>query len=172
MKILEKIVRRGMDNWSVAPVNIVFLGDSVTQGCFEIYYDFKMNGINTYYDFQAVYHNKLRNMLMDIFPNIPVNIINAGISGDNAVHGLERLDGDVLSCSPDLVVLCFGLNDVNGGVENLTIYEEALRGIRKKLKNNKIEYISMTPNMMNTYVDEALDNTFIDIAKQAALLFF
>lgn len=171
MEILKKLIKKSLDNWSVPPINIVFLGDSVTQGCFEIYYDYKIKSINTYYDFQAVYHNRLKNMIADFFSNTPVNIINAGISGDNAVHGLQRLEKDVIAYSPDLVVICYGLNDVNGGIENLEVYQEALEGMFKKLKKNNIECIFMTPNMMNTYVDEGLgDKIFLDIAEQTAKL--
>ena len=41
MKFLEKINQKSKDLMGTAPVTIAFLGDSVTQGCFECYYDEK-----------------------------------------------------------------------------------------------------------------------------------
>ena len=37
MKIIEKFAAKRKDNWDQPPVRIGFIGDSVTQGCFEIY---------------------------------------------------------------------------------------------------------------------------------------
>ncbi len=42
---------------------------------------------------------------------IGTKIINAGNSGDVAASGLVRLDKDVLSCNPKLVIVEFGGND-------------------------------------------------------------
>ena len=37
MRIMEKFMQKARDNWNAAPVTLAFLGDSVTQGCFELY---------------------------------------------------------------------------------------------------------------------------------------
>lgn len=131
------------DEWlyALGPVNIVFLGDSVTHGCFE-------DGV---FDFDAVYHAKLGRMLHGEKPFMPVNIINAGIGGITAKASVARLERDVLSHHPELVVVCFGLNDVNGTVEE---YTGALGTIFGELSARDIPTIFMTPNMLNTYVDE------------------
>ena len=39
------------------------------------------------------------------------DVVNAGVSGDTSADGLARLDRDVLSRDPKLVVVCFGGND-------------------------------------------------------------
>lgn len=39
-------------------------------------------------------------------------LINAGVSGDGVKEGLARLERDVLAYDPDLVIICFGTNDV------------------------------------------------------------
>ena len=88
---------------------IAFLGDSVTHGCFET-----APGGGATYDFEAVYHNRLRLMLSEKEPTRPVSVVNAGVNGDSAAGGLARLDRDVLRFRPDLCVVNFGLNDVNG----------------------------------------------------------
>lgn len=49
---------------------------------------------------------------------MPINIINAGIGGDSANVDAERLKRDVISRTPDLAVVCFGLNYINGTLGN------------------------------------------------------
>ena len=98
-------------------------------------------------------------------------MINAGICGDGSVHGLERLDRDVLSYSPSLAVICFGLNDVHQGMTGIGHYTSTLQGIFKKLKENDTEAIFLTPNMMNTYVSGFLKEAIlIDVARGTAEL--
>jgi len=52
----------------------------------------------------------LERELSSRFPG--VSIANAGVSGDTATQGLARLDRDILSLQPDLVLISFGLNDM------------------------------------------------------------
>lgn len=151
MNIMKLLAEKAKDNWNARPVTIAFLGDSVTQGCFEIY---KKNEteIETVFDKNNAYHTDVAKILAVLFPSVPVNIINAGISGDNAPHALERMEQDVLCHHPDLTVVCFGLNDCGNGVEKVEQYARALRGIFEKLRQAGSEIIFMTPNMMNPTV--------------------
>jgi Lysophospholipase L1 and related esterases len=148
------------------PVNIVFLGDSITHGSFEIYMD-KDGSIAGVYDHDSVYHTRLKQMINTVFPSIPINIINSGIGGETAEQGLKRLERDVLSYTPTLVVVCFGLNDAMRGKEGAGSYQESLDRIFCRLKDNCIETIFMTPNMMNTYISPLLKKDFVAIAKTA-----
>ena len=150
MRIVQKIVQKS-NNQFQTPIKIAFLGDSVTHGCFDCTKTNKIE-IDNHFDFDAVYHAKLGKMLEYVFRDVPISIINAGISGDNAVSGLNRLKNDVLSASPQLVVICYGLNDVQTGTQGIKTYKEALQNIFRELKSNDIEVIYMSPNMMNTYV--------------------
>jgi len=43
-------------------------------------------------------------------------VINAGVSGDTTARALQRLERDVLSKSPDLVLITLGGNDLKNGV--------------------------------------------------------
>lgn len=155
MQILNTFKAKASDNAGEGAVTIAFLGDSVTQGCFELYKK-QDGGIETIFEKESTYHGYLNRMLSVIYPSVPVNIINAGISGGNAPHGLERLERDVLRFQPDLTVVCFGLNDSGAGEEGIGRYKEALEGIFDRLKENGSEIIFMTPNMMNTYVSMEL----------------
>ena len=85
-------------------------------------------------------------------PSVPVNITNAGVSGGNALHGLNRLERDVLSHRPDLTVVCFGLNDCGGEASGLKAYVDALEQIFIRLEEAQSEIIFMTPNMMATNI--------------------
>lgn len=149
MRVMDKFIAKAKDNKGAPPVTLAFIGDSVTQGCFELYN--KLDGdFTTLFDKNNAYHAHLAKLLAVLYPTVPVNIINAGVSGGRAPHGLERLDRDVISHNPDLAVVCFGLNDCMRGVSMINDYTDALDEIFKKLKSADIEAIFMTPNMMCT----------------------
>lgn len=165
MKIMNLLAEKGKDRWGKKIPTIAFLGDSVTQGCFEVYV--KNDGdIETVFDKNATYHGYLNQILTHLFPDTTVNIINAGISGDRAPLGAERLQRDVLDYKPDLTVVCYGLNDNGWGKENLHLYTDALEDIFTRLKAAGGEVIFMTPNMQNTEVSCHIENEKIrDVAK-------
>ena len=168
MELLKLLAKKNTDISSSAPVTIAFLGDSVTQGCFELYKGYKTDfeGIN---DYEAVYHSQLKKMLYYIFPTAPINIINAGIGGNCAQQGCDKIERDVINYSPDLVVVCFGLNDACSGLENIDKYVSSLKEIFRKLKEKEIETIFMTPNMMNTYLSPlTTPDSVVDFAKYTA----
>ena len=136
---------------------IVALGDSVTQGCFE--------SLPGQTDYSAVYHNQLKLKLNLLFSK-PLNVINAGIGGDNAPGGAARLERDVLCHNPDLVTVCFGLNDVNGEKET---YWNALEEIFTRLKDAGIATVFLTPNMLNTRVLDSVPEGWLrDYAHKTA----
>lgn len=169
MKIIEKIGVKAKDNFHQEGVTIAFLGDSVTQGCFEVYT--KRNGqIETIFDKKASYEMYLLEILNMLYPEATVNIINAGISGDNAPNGLERMDQHVLRHEPDLVVVCYGLNDCSHEEDSIARYTMALAGIFCKLKAAGCEIIFMTPNMMNTKISDHLDMDLEPLAERFARL--
>lgn len=151
MEFIRKLAQKSENYTTAEPLCAAFLGDSVTHGVFEIY-EQSSGGIGIVMDYEAVYHARWRRLLNSVYPNAPIHIINAGISGSSAADGLSRLDRDVLRYSPDLAVVCFGLNDVNGGVEKLEAYGLALENIFNRLMEQGIETIFMTPNMLNTHV--------------------
>ncbi len=160
MKITERIKKSSENLIENRPIVIGFLGDSVTQGCFELYRTGD-SSIETEFRSYEAYHSKLKRILEEVFSSVPINIINAGISGDNAVSGKKRLSRDIIPFHPDLVVVCFGLNDVNGGMEKLPDYAEALDAIFKELTAAGIETIFMTPNMMGTRVSVEIVDPYI-----------
>ena len=148
MSFIEVLRSKTTDNSGNRQPVIAFLGDSVTQGCFEVYW--KDNKMQTVFDSLAGYPEKVKEILSLLYPKAPVSIVNAGIEGGSAPKGFDRLERDVLRFKPDLLVVCFGLNDSNNGVEGIPKYKYALKQIFAKAKEEGIETIFMTPNMLNT----------------------
>lgn len=46
-----------------------------------------------------------------LYGYIGTNVINAGVGGNTTVHAKERFKQDVLDKDPDVVLICFGMND-------------------------------------------------------------
>ena len=160
MKIIGKIAAKAKDYTNADIPAIAFLGDSVTQGCFEVYAP-APGKVETVFEAKSGYHSCLAKILGMLYPSASVTIINAGISGDNACHGYERLQKDVLKFSPDLVVVSFGLNDSTNGREGLDKYKNALRNIFTDAKKSGCEVIFMTANMNNKYISHKITDDFI-----------
>lgn len=165
MEIMKKIAAKAASLHGAKTPTIVFLGDSVTQGCFECYRT-NDGGIETVFDKNHAYHHYVDRIFSMLYPRVPLNIINAGISGDNTAGGLERLERDALAHDPDLTVVCFGLNDCGQGLEGVEGYKARLKEIFTKLRESGSEVIFMTANMMNTSVSCHLpSDQFRELAK-------
>ena len=168
MDILNKIQLKQKDFYNNKPVTIVFLGDSVTQGCFECYFD-SQDKLDTVYEPDSAFSTVLLSMLRKLYPKVQFNVINSGLSGDSAPNGLNRLERDVFSFSPDLVVVAFALNDANRGKEGLQDYGKAIDDILSMLESKGIESIILTPNAMNTEISYSLtDKRSQDLARHFA----
>ena len=155
MKVREKLFMELSALDEHGPITIVALGDSVTHG------SVAAGEIN----YETVYWNRLRQKLNAVCATIPVNVINAGIGGTTAARSVARLDRQVLCHHPDLIIVCFGLNDINGELET---YLEALRTIFTRCAESGAEVIFMTPNMLNTRADERTEARFAAYAVKTA----
>jgi len=69
----------------------VFLGNSITDG--------------------GHYHSYIWLYYMTRFPDMNITVMNAGIGGDAASDMYKRLDGDVFSKRPTVLMMTFGMND-------------------------------------------------------------
>ena len=148
MKFVEVLKRKLEDNSGTRTPIIAFLGDSVTQGCIEVYK--KDDGIRVVFDSGAGYPEKVKDILGFLYPQAPVSIFNAGVNGSSSPNGYEKLKRDVLCIRPDLLVVCFGLNDSSAEEEGIPRYKETLKQIFTTAREAGIETIFMTPNMLNT----------------------
>lgn len=154
MYVKEKILlsREGLTKHG--PINIVIFGDSVSHGA-----------LNGTIDFENVYWNRLKKMLNAYRSYVPVNMICASIGGTTAAASLERMDRQVLQHDPDLVIVCFGLNDINGPLE---VYLDSLEQIFRKCLEGGCDTIFMTPNMLNTYVAQDTPQEYLTYAAKTA----
>ena len=138
------------------PINIVVVGDSVSHGCVGGVYG------NSY---DTVYHNRLRLMINRTWPDVPVNIINTAVGGECASYANENFARDVLAYHPDLVIVCFGLNDVNGEEET---FRRDLGGLFDKCKENGLDVVYLSPNMLNTYRSPLTAEIYFAYAQKTA----
>ncbi|MEN5084648.1 arylesterase [Bosea sp. TWI1241] len=102
------------------PVKLVALGDSLTAG-----YNLPAS---------AAFPEVLQGLLRA--KGLPVEIVNAGVSGDTAQGGLERLDWSVPD-GTDGVILELGANDALRGLDP-AVTEQALDAIVTRLKQRGI----------------------------------
>ena len=166
MKIIDKIILKQENLHESRQPVIAFLGDSVTQGCFEL---FVQNGrVKPATRPKSGYVEKVKELFEILYPTVPVNIINAGISGDSAYGGAKRLERDVLSYNPDLVVVCFALNDSGLEQDGLKRYTDSLREIFDRVADFGAEIIFMTPNIKNDNVDISMGEQIDKIAEEVA----
>lgn len=169
MKIIESIIDKQSDLYSRKPITIAFLGDSVTQGCFSCY-EVNKGGMETDFIPGKAYCENVKKILGMLYPSVSFTIINAGISGGSAYTGLNRLERDVLSYNPDLVVVCFGLNDSGQGEEGVIDFKSNLKNIFSKVIASGAECIYMTPNTMNYNLSPKLSSEVLKkFAKEYAL---
>ena len=168
MKIIEKIQEKQKDLYARKPITFAFLGDSVTQGCFDCY-ETSPSTIETEFVAEWGYSEVFKKMLHKLYPSVPLAVINAGISGGGTSGGLKRLERDVLSYSPDLVVVCFGLNDCGNGKGGVKDYSANLNAIFAKIKESGAECVFMTPNTMNENISPKLTSKHMrNLAKDFA----
>jgi len=119
------------------PVTIVALGDSITAGA--QLWNLRPEERQT----EAIYHQQLGAMLRERFGYEGVTVINAGVGGNQSVQGLARLEKDVLSHAPDLVLVFFGANDANYG--SLKTFKPAMTEIVTRLQQAGSEVVLLTP---------------------------
>ena len=120
---------------ALAGKRIIVFGDSLAQGTVW----WLQSGLDTYPD-----------ILKRNFPNSEV--INAGARGDSTYNATVRFEADVLSKSPDIVIICFGMNDqawevkYNRPVQTLERYRKQLVDMVVALQEIGTDVIFMTPN--------------------------
>ncbi|MEA3477030.1 MAG: GDSL-type esterase/lipase family protein [Bacteroidota bacterium] len=73
-----------------------------------------------------------------------VEVISAGSAGNTAADGADRLEDDVLSHSPDYVLVMFGMDDALAGVE-ADKFREDLKKIVTRIEEEKVNVVLITP---------------------------
>jgi len=127
------------------PRKIVAFGDSVTLGA--------RPGVTEYQTFRHLLQETLKQQ------GLNVEVVNAGIGGDNTRTALSRLDRDVIAEQPELVIVMFGINDaamVDGGPVaraeprvSLDEYQSNLRAIIARIHAAGARVLLCTPTPMS-----------------------
>jgi acyl-CoA thioesterase-1 len=100
-------------------------------------------------DQEAVYHARVIRELRRRHPQCTFDGLNAGAGGQTLETGLARLERDVVSHQPDLVLVSFGLNDSGAGEAGLPAFRDSLEVLLTALSGRtEAETILLTPNMM------------------------
>lgn len=81
--------------------NIVAFGHSVPAGY----------GVTPIVHKRDAYPRLLEDALSDHYPHAVLNVITAGVGGENSTQGLARLQRDVIDHHPRVVLIDFALND-------------------------------------------------------------
>jgi acyl-CoA thioesterase-1 len=139
------------------PVKIVVLGDSLTAGF----------GLPVEDAFPAKLDRALK------AKGQAVEIVNAGVSGDTASGGLDRVDWSVPE-GTDAVILELGANDALRGIDP-KITRAALEKILRRLEERHITVLlcgmRAPPNMGTTYT-AAFDAVFTQLAAVHDVVFY
>lgn len=115
---------------------IVTLGDSITQA--------------------GAYQAMMKKVLDRFYPDLKIEIVNAGISGHKAPDMSERLQRDVIDKNPTVVTVSCGVNDVWHGFYSpprgvdLETYTRLMTGIVQELKaKTRAEIYLLTPTIIH-----------------------
>lgn len=73
-----------------------------------------------------------------------VEVIGAGATGNTVANGAARLEDDVLSHSPDYVLVMFGMDDALAGVQ-ADKFQEDLEKIVNRIEEEKVNIVLLTP---------------------------
>ena len=126
----------------VKKIKVVFFGDSITEAAV------KPNGFITIDD-----------SLLNPAGTVNYELIGAGVSGNKVYDLYLRMEDDVISKSPDIVVIWVGVNDVwhkkMGTGTDADKFERFYLAVIKKFKAANIKIIVCTPST----IGEKYDNT-------------
>lgn len=125
-------------------MRIVFFGDSITD-CGRDRNDVKSLGTG--------YVKILSDKLKPIYPDMDIELINKGVSGDEVCDLLARVKEDVIDLKPDAVVMMIGINNTlhkfKYGVEpDFVKFRADLTELITKLKETGMVVIFLEPFLL------------------------
>ena len=137
-------------------MRIVFFGDSITD-CERNRNDEKSLGNG--------YVKVLADKLRPIYPDMDIELINKGVSGNEVCDLLARVRSDVIDLNPDAVVIMIGINNVihkfkYGKELNLKQFESDLTELLERLKEAGIAVIFLEPFLLPAHDKLRMRNIF------------
>ncbi|MGJ8655836.1 MAG: SGNH/GDSL hydrolase family protein [Akkermansiaceae bacterium] len=127
---------------------VVFLGDSITQ-----------EGVRP-----GSYIDLTGKTIEKVMPELNIELVGAGVSGNKVSNCLRRLDRDVLKKDPDVVVIYIGINDVWHWIHPLIVkrggkgtsaedFEMGLKSMIKQINDVGARVILCTPTVIGEKTD-------------------
>ncbi|QEL18496.1 SGNH/GDSL hydrolase family protein [Limnoglobus roseus] len=115
-------------------VRVAVVGDSITE--------------------QKLYSRFLADYLTACYPDLDAHIVQFGWGGETADGFSKRMDNDLMPFKPDVVTLCYGMND--GGYSRFSKstgdrYEKPLTEIVRKLKAANVTVVVGSPGAVDDY---------------------
>ena len=119
LSVIGSIINKSkLDSIKVQDENIVFFGDSITEGY----------NVKEFYD--------------------EYRVVNSGISGNTTNDLINRIDNDLYDYNPSVVIIQIGTNDLRANIKDeeiITNIKTIIKGIRKNRKNASILVESIYP---------------------------
>lgn len=142
MKTLSILFLLVMMATTNAPTKIIFFGDSITQA-----------GVD-----KGGYIDRIQQMLTKANKNSQYELIGAGIGGNKIYDLYLRLEDDVLSKKPNVVVIWVGVNDVwhkrtHGTGTDADKFEKFYVALIKKIQATGAQVIVATPAAIGERTD-------------------
>lgn len=141
---------------------VVCFGDSITYGyCAEYGKD---------------YVSLFKKKISEDFPKDSITIRNRGINGESSRDGLARIDDELVSYSPDIIIMLFGSNDSAYSPWYHVGYEEFSHNydvILSKIKSAGSEIILITPppvieDSEMPFIENSVLDGYCEIVKEKA----
>ena len=128
-------------------------------------------------DYRGGYVSLIRERINESDPDLGIEVIASGISGNKVTDLLRRMEHDVLSRKPSLVVVYVGINDVGhqafGQGTDKDAYDRGIRKILDLLRDHCIDAVICTPSVIgersdgSNERDSALDQ-YSELVRKAA----
>jgi len=110
------------------------------------------------------YPAQLDAILKQRLPGAQIEVINKGIGGETAAGTLARLDRDVLSFHPDLVIWQLGTNDALRNVDAKTFGTQAVEGIRR-IREGGADLMLLEPQFLPKQAGNATYAAYVDAVR-------
>ncbi len=128
LSVISSIINKSkLESIKEQDENIVFYGDSITEGY----------NVKEFYD--------------------EFRVVNSGISGNKTEDLINRIDNDLYNYNPSTVIIQIGTNDIRASIKDEDIIKNLksiINGIRKNRKNANILIESIYPINKNMYEDD------------------
>lgn len=133
-------------------ITIVAYGDSITAG----------------YAVRRGFPSFWKEMLVQKYPGVGIEMINSGVSGDTTMDGLARLDWAVLSYEPELVTINFGINDCVYGLGLEEFEANLVEMIRRIRAGSASEILLLSSQPLETPPYDRLVKDYYHVIERVA----